>query len=250
MYHHLVVYPPSRFFSRVYEDDEGGRTILNTLAHDGPLYAAILTNVALLYRLDSFRPVDVIISLLVYGFVSSLGIWLHQAFHIQGHWMERFLYFHDLRALHYVHHQGNTQHNFGFLDHSGDVIGHSLKNADYSLSNSSSSSSSAKTGVNGKSITSKANALTSSSCAAGPMPTIAHDGVEECAFAVTCMTIEMIVRILGLIFGKVKRDAPSQEKKSGIAGQRVGLKATAEKREKLPSSNTASVLITDTFLFN
>jgi hypothetical protein len=246
MYHHLVVYPPSRFFSRVYEDDEGGRTILNTLAHDGPLYAAILTNVAMLYRLDSFRPVDVIISLLVYGFVSSFGIWLHQAFHIQGHWMERFLYFHDLRALHYVHHQGNTQHNFGFLDHSGDIVGQSLKNADYSLSNSSSP----KTRINGKIDASKIKALTSSSCAAGPMPTIAQDGAEECAFAVTCMSIEIIVRILGLIFGKVKRDTPSQEKKSDTVGQRVGLKAAALNEVELPSPNMASLLITDMFLFN
>lgn len=246
MYHHLVVYPPSRFFSRVYEDDEGGRTILNTLAHDGPLYASILTNVALLYRLDSFRPVDVIISLLVYGYVSSLGIWLHQAFHIEGHWMERFLYFHDLRALHYVHHQGNTQHNFGFLDHSGDIVGQSLKNADYSLSNSSSN----KTGISGKFEVSKVKALTSSSCTAGQMPTIAHDGAEECAFAVTCMTIEIIVRILGLIFGKVKRDTPSQEKKSDTAEQRAGHKVAAGSEVKLPSSNVASVLITDTFLFN
>jgi hypothetical protein len=194
--------------------------------------------VALLYRLDSFRPVDVIVSLLVYGFVSSFGIWLHQAFHIQGHWMERFLFFHDLRALHYVHHQGNTQHNFGFLDHSCDSVGQSLRSADYSLSNSSST----KTGMNGKSDASKINE-------AGPMPTIAHDGAEECAFAVTCMTIEMIVRILGLIFGKIKRDTPSQEK-SDTAGQRVGLKAAAVKEVKSPSRNTASALITHTFLFN
>lgn len=246
MYHHLVVYPPSRFFSRVYEDDEGGRTIINTFAHDGPLYAVILTNVALLYRLDSFRPVDVIISLLVYGFVSSLGIWLHQAFHIQGHWMERFLYFHDLRALHYVHHQGNTQHNFGFLDHSGDIVGHSLKNADYSLSNKSNP----KMGIAGKPITSPTEALTSSSCAAGPMPTIAHDGAEECAFAVTCMTIEIIVRILGLIFGKVKRDKTSQGKMSEVAGQLGAGKVASIKEAKSVSTNMASILITDTFLFN
>lgn len=239
MYHHLVVYPPSRFFSRVYEDDEGGRTILNTLAHDGPLYAAILTNVALLYRLDSFRSVDVIISILVYGFVSSFGIWLHQAFHIQGHWMERFLYFHDLRALHYVHHQGNTQHNFGFLDHSGDIVAHSLRNADYSLSNISNT----KTDMIGEpDVSSPTKASIRSACTAGPMPTIAHDGAEECAFAITCMTIEIIVRILGLTFGKVKRGASQ--------GGSGNPKVAAIKKAKLPSKNMASVIMMDTLLFH
>jgi hypothetical protein len=36
------------------------------------------------------------------------------------------------------------------------------------------------------------------------MPTIWNNGVKECAFTVTCISIEIIVQILGMIFGKAK----------------------------------------------
>jgi hypothetical protein len=207
MYHHLVVYPPSRFLSHLYEDDEAGRTLLTTIAHDGPLYVLMLANLAVLYFLDSLRPLDIIISLLVYGYVSSFAVWLHQVFHVQGHWMERFLYFHDLRALHYVHHQENIQHNYGFLDHSCDSATNTLKKADYSLSNNWNVTKD----IENSTARPEDSSLLLSPFTAGPMPTIWHNGVKECIFAVTCISIEVIVQILGMMFGKVKSIETLQE---------------------------------------
>jgi hypothetical protein len=52
----------------------------------------------------------------MYAIVGWYGNELHHSFHVNRHWLERFLWFHDLRAMHYTHHQGTTKTNYGFLD--------------------------------------------------------------------------------------------------------------------------------------
>jgi len=44
--------------------------------------------------------------------MSIAGNSLHQSFHVKGHWLERFAAFHELRAVHYVHHLGSTKINY------------------------------------------------------------------------------------------------------------------------------------------
>ena len=228
MYHHWIVYPPSRFMTTVYLDDEPGRTPLTSLAHDGPLYVGMLANLVLLYRLNLLTHPDLGVCLLVYAFVSAFAIWLHQTFHIKGHWIERFLYFHDLRALHLVHHQGTAKHNYGFLDHSCDLIGNSLMTADFSLSNSWNQKTDEDKGTETPPAVASVQPLPSlllpdqlqsqpsssppspsppspsSPYTAGIMPTLFNNGLLECCYAMTCVAIEIIVGLLGVIFGNAR----------------------------------------------
>jgi sterol desaturase/sphingolipid hydroxylase (fatty acid hydroxylase superfamily) len=53
-----------------------------------------------------------------FGFMimAFIGNWLHHAYHVEDHWLERFKWFHELRALHYIHHLGTAKHNYGVLN--------------------------------------------------------------------------------------------------------------------------------------
>ena len=135
MYHHWKVYPPKRFLSRTYQNDKAGRTFWTSLAHDGPLYAGLLGNVAVLYSLGWLSGMHAVAAVLTLAAVGDFSNWLHHSFHVAGHFLENFLWFHDLRALHYTHHQGTTKVNYGFLDFAADHAGDTAKAGDYALSN-------------------------------------------------------------------------------------------------------------------
>lgn len=47
--------------------------------------------------------------------------WLHQKFHIEGFWMERYSWFHELRALHWHHHVDDSK-NLGIFSWFADSI--------------------------------------------------------------------------------------------------------------------------------
>ncbi|CAF3514577.1 unnamed protein product [Rotaria sp. Silwood1] len=53
-----------------------------------------------------------------FGFMimAFIGNWLHHAYHVEDHWLERFKWYHELRALHYIHHLGTAKHNYGVLN--------------------------------------------------------------------------------------------------------------------------------------
>ena len=35
---------------------------------------------------------------------------------MKGHWLERYGWFHELRAVHYIHHLHSTRHNYAVLN--------------------------------------------------------------------------------------------------------------------------------------
>lgn len=195
VYHHWVVYPPKKFLSKVYQDDKAGRTILTSIAHDGPLYAGVASNLALLHAAGLTRPIDNFAALGFILVVAKFTNFIHHATHIEGHWMERFIYFHDLRALHYTHHQGTALHNFGMLDFTGDLLGQALFAPNYELSNRIAQKESHGPG-NGTEHR--------SSVKPGPAPEIIRDGLEETIFLAIAAAVELIVGILGTLFGSVK----------------------------------------------
>jgi hypothetical protein len=178
-------------------DDKAGRTYFTSVAHDGPLYLGMLFNVVALYFLNLIREADVMVALLIYAFVGSFANWLHHTFHIEGHWIERFVYFHDLRALHYTHHQGTAMHNYGFLDFAGDVATHSFKAPDYSLSNHNAT---VDLQQNLSSIVGDGSEHLSK-VHPGDLPQLGSSGFKECLFVGVCYIIEGLVGLLGMIFG-------------------------------------------------
>ena len=193
MYHHWQVYPPSRFLSRVYTNDKEGRTNLGSVLHDGPLYVGMGGNVLALYLWGMIDIYGGAAGFATYAFVGSFANWLHHAFHIEGHFVERFVYFHDLRALHYTHHQGTARHNYGFLDFSGDTVTGTVRPGDYSLSNPDNRRTERdKLGLGDEHR---------SRVKPGPPPTLGRDGPLECVHCGICALIEGIVGLLGATFG-------------------------------------------------
>ena len=212
MYHHWKVYPPKRFLAREYKNDKAGRTRLTSLAHDGPLYALLLGNIAILNAVGLLpRSLDLAVALLAYAAVGTFFNWLHHTLHLEGHAVERFIYFHDLRALHFTHHQGTAKHNFGFIDFAGDILGDSMVKPDYALSNSATAGRERK--VQDEELASAVTAKVAgvgdehvSKVKPGPLPTVGNDGLQECAFVGVCFVIEGLVGLLGAIFGAAKDD--------------------------------------------
>ena len=206
MYHHWKVYPPKRFLSKAYTNDKKGRTAWSSFCHDGPLYAGMMSNVGILWQVGAIsRWQDVAIGAITYACIGSFSNWLHHTFHIEGHWIERYVYFHDLRALHYTHHQGTAKHNYGFLDFAMDMAEGSMAKPDFTLSNKGkvgrreSEKSGGGMSLRQPSDTGKEHV---SVVQPGPLPTLFRDGAKECAFAVVAWVIEFLVGLIGLILGK------------------------------------------------
>jgi hypothetical protein len=91
--------------------------------------------VLILFIYGYINSTDAIVAMFIIGIIGTFNNWMHHVIHVEGHWAERFIYFHDLRALHYTHHQGDAKHNFGVIDFLGDVLSKSTEKPDYTLSN-------------------------------------------------------------------------------------------------------------------
>ena len=239
MYHHWHVYPPKRFLSRVYKNDKKGRTNLGSVLHDGPLYLGIIANIWALWHFQLLtKPADVLVSVLTNAWVGSFSNWLHHTFHIEGHWIERFVYFHDLRALHYTHHQGTAKQNYGFLDFSGDLAGGTTMAADYSLSN--------KMKKDGEEVGDLSSASLGdgsehrSTVAPGELPGILRDGFKECAFCAFCFVIWLLIGAQGALFGAPRYRGGDNPDKKVAQTDELGQ----------PSDSNLTSVWTDFFLFS
>jgi len=65
---------------------------------------------------------DSIVSSLYIGVLLSFVNDIHEAYHLRGHWLERFQWFHVLRAIHLRHHQGDMLKNYGIVDFMVDTL--------------------------------------------------------------------------------------------------------------------------------
>ena len=106
--HHFTLYPPERFLSEKYlSPGKDNTAFLFTLLGIPLIILPIILFAFHIIPLLIF--VVSIISLAVFGFAHDI---LHDAFHIQHHWLRRFGWFLYLTNLHYNHHK-NVQTNFG-----------------------------------------------------------------------------------------------------------------------------------------
>jgi hypothetical protein len=140
--HHFFYYPPTDFYGDKYaamwKTDKYGLlkngNLWNRVRHLLPGYTSI-AHEALLYV---FGVSIVWISYMVgvkteglccitVGYILMGGIanFLHFSFHVKGHWLEAYSWFHELRSLHFIHHVGNAKHNYAIINFSLDKILHS-----------------------------------------------------------------------------------------------------------------------------
>jgi sterol desaturase/sphingolipid hydroxylase (fatty acid hydroxylase superfamily) len=104
MTHHIKLYPPSDYLSKVYRQAGNDSTPKFFAMAGAPL---VLIPIVLFYFGLMTLPVMIII-LFVEGLVGFLHNYLHDAFHIEGHWLYRVYGIRSLfahwTAVHYLHH--------------------------------------------------------------------------------------------------------------------------------------------------
>jgi hypothetical protein len=114
--HHWQIYPPNQFFGPEKETDwQSGDHTSSFSSHEALLYLLIASQAALAFCFGE-KPLAVGFALLFAIAFGYFGMLLHRSFHIRGHWLERFSWFHVLRSVHYVHHIKSTRHNYAVLN--------------------------------------------------------------------------------------------------------------------------------------
>jgi hypothetical protein len=123
MTHHLKLYPPTDFTSEVYRDAGRDSTPKFFLIAAMPLILAPI--VLCVLGIISWQIMLTI--LIVEGLMGFLHDYLHDAFHIKGHWLYGIpligRWFRNLVKLHYLHHVDMSS-NFGiFTFHWDQILG-------------------------------------------------------------------------------------------------------------------------------
>lgn len=109
MVHHQKLYPPSRYLSEAYLEPGKDNTAKFFIIAGLPLILLPILLVAFhIISLPIF--ITAMISMAIIGIPHDT---LHDAFHIKHHWLRRFRWFEHMTDLHYQHHLGNMQTNFG-----------------------------------------------------------------------------------------------------------------------------------------
>ena len=108
--HHWKLYPPKNFTSDAYRDPGKDNTAFIFAAASMPLL--IIPIVLGLVGILSFKIVLAsIITMLILGLLHDR---IHDAFHINNHWMLKFSPFKKWKELHFLHHV-NPKKNFGIF---------------------------------------------------------------------------------------------------------------------------------------
>jgi sterol desaturase/sphingolipid hydroxylase (fatty acid hydroxylase superfamily) len=110
MTHHLLLYPPEDYLSDTYRSagkDDSFRTFLLMAI---PLI--VLPIILLLLKIITVAMM--IVAMVMMGIMGFLHSYLHDAFHIRNHFLERLRWFKSWQQLHYLHHI-DQQRNFGIF---------------------------------------------------------------------------------------------------------------------------------------
>jgi hypothetical protein len=89
-------------------------------------YAAFGVVIAIAYGAGVGWP-SLVSSLILAGVMGSVGSALHSSFHVKGFALERYAWYRELRALHYLHHLGDMKSNFAVLNMGLDATFKSLR---------------------------------------------------------------------------------------------------------------------------
>jgi len=140
MGHHVKAYPPSKFLSERYVSVTqraagkpqkpttglGLEMSINTIVYlPWPVIATLLHCQA-----TSNCTVTEAGLVLVIGLAICLEQeMIHRAVHTRGCWLERYQWFQTMRALHFLHHKDDMQHNYAMIDFCLDIISGNLINS-------------------------------------------------------------------------------------------------------------------------
>ena len=128
--HHFKTFPPRKFYGddgickKTYGYDiptfwqlmDPRKSTNFTIYHEGLLYGMIFIVLFIAKFVLYYSWSTVFFSFILASVMGIVGSALHSSFHVKGFHLERYQWYQQLRSLHYIHHLGNTQHNFGVLN--------------------------------------------------------------------------------------------------------------------------------------
>ena len=132
MHHHHTVYPPAHFFGRPGQAPTGedfwrldnflpvGHSTGHPL-HEGPLFILVALELAAGRWLGLGWDTLACVALFALAHAAA-GVALHNSFHVRGIWLEKYEWYQELRALHYIHHLGSTKHNYAVFNFALDKL--------------------------------------------------------------------------------------------------------------------------------
>jgi hypothetical protein len=145
MTHHRVSYPAIDFYgdkTHGIEKAYGTPTpsmwqIMNpkngmvmTLHHEGPLYLFMIIIFIFGMKVLKTSWTGLAFVFVFYAVQATVMLSMHMSFHVRGFWMERYSWYMELRALHYIHHLYDMQSNLGMVNMGIDVFFGSLETID------------------------------------------------------------------------------------------------------------------------
>jgi hypothetical protein len=124
MAHHWQKYPPSKFFGEKPESYKAVAALVETAGFQHELLLYVGAIVSLFITKFVFRAswTHLLWATVGYALCGYIGNYLHNSFHIPDHPLNNFRWFHELRALHYIHHLGNAKHNFALVNFTLDKL--------------------------------------------------------------------------------------------------------------------------------
>jgi sterol desaturase/sphingolipid hydroxylase (fatty acid hydroxylase superfamily) len=110
MSHHLIMYPPHNLSSDVYKSSgKDSSVIIFTLA------ALIIMCITTLVSLLLLHSISIMITnIIVITTNGLLHNYIHDSFHLNKSWLDKFEYYKEIKRLHYIHHT-NMKKNFGIF---------------------------------------------------------------------------------------------------------------------------------------
>jgi sterol desaturase/sphingolipid hydroxylase (fatty acid hydroxylase superfamily) len=130
--HHGSAYPTTRFTSRVYVPNVLDPRQLNTFMYIiAGLFVWFVLAVYTVWAFSSPR-----IPCVTFVYAAMLGIvdsCIHEQFHLDAPWLERFRWFKALRRLHWFHHRGKMNVNFAITTWFIDVLCGTFKSCELNV---------------------------------------------------------------------------------------------------------------------
>ena len=113
-------------FLGVQESHHRHHTIIDDQAHGDFLYILlflIILAIIILYLIKQNR-ISYLLGSLIYFPILLISIWnwyIHAAYHIENHWLNRYAWFQNDKRIHFQHHRDPST-NYGIATHFTDVI--------------------------------------------------------------------------------------------------------------------------------
>jgi hypothetical protein len=137
--HHWDFFPPSAFYgtsealaagqdAKVMSSWMSAMPLASSPAHEALLYMFFVSIMVIGVLLGLSRT-GVVLALIEGGVIGIVGNYLHISFHVKDHWLGRNRWtkgwWHELQAIHFVHHVGAAHQNYAMVNFAVDRIFHS-----------------------------------------------------------------------------------------------------------------------------